>query len=57
MIYIVLIGLAAGPFLVALIRDSIKVKKMEKELGKLERIEEIETKYGVTISEDTFRMN
>lgn len=46
-----------GPWVVLDIINSIQLKATEKELHKLDRIAEIEQKYGVSISDEDLTMN
>lgn len=46
-----------GPWVVLDIINSIRLKATEKELRKLDRIAEIEQKYGVSISDEDLTMN
>lgn len=45
------------PLSVEFIRDGKALKELEKEVRKLDRIKEIEDKYGITISDESLKMN
>lgn len=49
-------GAFLGPFTVAFILNTIEIHRLEKEERKLRKIEELEQKYGITISEDSLKM-
>lgn len=49
-------GVFLGPFTVAYIWNAIQIHRLEKEERKLRKIEELEKKYGITISEDSLKM-
>lgn len=55
-IMVVMFLVVCVPLTVAHVQDMKKLKMAERELKLLDRIEEIEKKYGVTISDEDLEM-